>query len=160
MTTVLYPGAFDPVTMGHVDITTRASRIFDRVVVGVYDTPSKALLFDTRERVDLFTNAVQHLHNVEVVSYQGLTVAFAKARGAHAVVRGLRTGSDFEYEFAMAFMNRMQAPDLEFMYMMTSPAYQFVSSSLIKEVAKLGGNIQGLVADHVAIALRKKLGLP
>lgn len=160
MTTVLYPGAFDPVTMGHVDITTRAARIFDRVVVGVYDTPSKALLFDTRERVDLFTRAVQHLHNVEVVSYQGLTVAFAKARGAHAVVRGLRTGSDFEYEFEMAFMNRMQAPDLEFMYMMTSPAYQFVSSSLIKEVAKLGGNIQGLVADHVAVALRKKLGLP
>lgn len=160
MTTALYPGAFDPVTMGHVDITTRASRIFDRVVVGVYDTPSKDLLFTTLERVDLFTRAVQHLANVEVVSYKGLTVAFAKARGAHAVVRGLRTGSDFEYEFEMAFMNRMQAPDLEFMYMMTSPAYQFVSSSLIKEVAKLGGNIQGLVADHVAVALSKKLGLP
>ena len=87
MTTALYPGAFDPVTMGHVDITTRASRIFDRVVVGVYDTPSKDLLFTTLERVDLFTRAVQHLANVEVISYKGLTVSFAKARGAHAVVR-------------------------------------------------------------------------
>lgn len=159
MTTALYPGAFDPVTMGHVDITARAARIFDRVVVGVYDTPSKDLLFTTEERVELFTKAVQRLLNVEVVAYKGLTVAFAKARGAQAVIRGLRSGSDFEYEFEMAFMNRMQAPDLEFMYMMTSPAYQFVSSSLIKEVAKLGGSIQGLVADHVAIALKRKLGL-
>lgn len=156
----MYPGTFDPVTMGHIDITTRAANIFDRVVVGVYDTPSKALLFTTQERVELFQEAVRHLPNAEVAAYTGLTVDFARVRGAKLIIRGLRTGSDFEYEFEMAFMNRKLAPDIEFMYMMTSSAYQFVSSSLIKEVARLGGNIEDLVAEHVGRALKKKLGLP
>ncbi len=160
MVTALYPGTFDPVTMGHQDVTERAARLFDHIVVAVYDTPAKSLLFNTQERVDLFEASVAHLQNVRVVSYRGLTVDCARANRASVILRGLRSGSDFEYEFEMSFMNKHLAPDLEFMYMMTSSAYQYVSSSLTKEVAKLGGNIEGLVADHVRAALRTKLGLP
>jgi pantetheine-phosphate adenylyltransferase len=154
--TVLYPGSFDPVTLGHVDVTWRAARLFDKVVIGVYDTPSKSLMFDTDERMDLFRRAVTDIPNVEVTSFQGLVVRYAQEIGANTIVRGLRSGSDFEYEFDMAFMNRRLAPDVDLVSFMTSLDYMFLSSSLIKEVAMLGGDITGMVPPHVIEAVNSK----
>ncbi len=154
--TVLYPGSFDPVTLGHVDVTRRAARLFDKIVIGVYDTPSKSLMFDTDERMDLFRRAVTDIPNVEVTSFQGLVVRYAQEIGANTIVRGLRSGSDFEYEFDMAFMNRRLAPDVDLVSFMTSLDYMFLSSSLIKEVAMLGGDITGMVPPHVIEAVNSK----
>ena len=160
MVKAIYPGAFDPVTLGHLDIATRAAALFDSVVVSVYDAPvGKSVLFSTQERVTLFRNAVDRLPNVEVTPYTGLTVDFARQVGAKAIVLGLRTGSDFEYEFEMAFMNKKLAPDVEVVCLMTNLDYQFISSSLLKEVARLGGNIDSMVPGPVGIALKRKLGL-
>jgi pantetheine-phosphate adenylyltransferase len=156
MVTAIYPGTFDPVTLGHVDVTTRAAALFDKVIVAVYATPSKNLLFNTEERVDLFARAVQNLPNVEIRRFEGLVVDFARQVGAKVIVRGLRSGSDFEYEFDMAFMNRKLAPEVDLVCFMTSQEYMFVSSSLLKEVARLGGHITNLVPPHVATALRTK----
>jgi len=158
MVTALYPGTFDPVTMGHLDIATRASSLFEKLVIGVYARPANATLFNVEERVSMLQKAVEHLPNVEVVSYDGLTVDFTRQVGARAVIRGLRTGSDFEYEFEMAFMNKKLAPDIESLYMMSSLEYQFVSSSTLKEVVGLGGEISDLVPPHVLKALLEKLG--
>lgn len=158
MVIALYPGSFDPVTVGHLDITTRAAKLFDEVVVGVYDTPSKSLLFSTDERVGLFKDASSHLTNVRVVKYSGLTVRFAREIGADVVVRGLRSGYDFEYEFEMAFMNSKLEPDVDLVCFMTSQDYVFVSASLLKEVARLGGNIREMVPPNVAEALYSKFG--
>ena len=160
MVTALYPGSFDPVTVGHVDVVVRASALFDKVMVAVYDSPSKDLLFDTSERVDLFQRAVHHLSNVEVTKFQGLVVRFAKQLGAEVIVRGLRSGSDFEYEFDMAFMNRRLEPDLDMVFFMTSQEHMFISSSLLKEVAKLGGDINAMLPPQVAEAVYTKFGLP
>ena len=158
MVIALYPGSFDPITVGHLDITTRAAKLFDEVVVGVYDTPSKSLLFSTDERVGLFKDASDHLTNVRVVKYSGLTVRFAREIGADVVVRGLRSGYDFEYEFEMAFMNSKLEPDVDLVCFMTSQDYVFVSASLLKEVARLGGNIREMVPPNVAEALYSKFG--
>ncbi len=160
MVVAVYPGTFDPVTVGHVDVVHRASALFDKVVVGVYGTPSKNLLFDAEERVNLFRAAVRHIPNVEVTEFEGLVVRFAKEAGAKVIVRGLRSGSDFEYEFDMAFMNRRLEPDLDMVCFMTSQDYMFVSSSLLKEVARLGGDITEMVPPHVSEAVRSKFGLP
>ncbi|MDA0264371.1 MAG: pantetheine-phosphate adenylyltransferase [Chloroflexi bacterium] len=160
MVTALYPGSFDPVTVGHVDIATRAARLFDKVVVAIYETPSKNLLFNTDERERLMKESCSHLPNVEVVRFSGLVVRFAKDIGAEAIVRGLRSGSDFEYEFDMAFMNRRLEPDVDLVCFMTSQDYMFVSASLLKEVAKLGGNINEMVPPNVAKAVYSKFGLP
>jgi pantetheine-phosphate adenylyltransferase len=160
MVIALYPGSFDPVTVGHLDITTRAAKLFDEIVVGVYDTPSKSLLFTTDERVDLFRQASSHLTNVKVVKYSGLTVRYAKEIGAGVMVRGLRSGYDFEYEFEMAFMNSKLEPDVDLVCFMTSQDYVFVSASLLKEVARLGGNIREMVPPNVAEALYSKFGDP
>ena len=159
MITAIYPGSFDPVTLGHVDIVVRAAAIFDRVLVSVYDTPSKALLFDTDERVALFQRAVEGVANVEVRRFSGLVVEAARQMGAGAIVRGLRSGSDFEYEFEMAYMNKKLAPDVEVVCMMASLPYQYVSSSLVKEVIGLGGDVTGLVPPHVMEAVRSKMRL-
>ena len=160
MVTALYPGSFDPVTMGHVDITTRAAALFDKLVVAIYATPSKNLMFDVDERVELFRDAVQHLPNVEVIPFEGLVVRLAKDLGAEVIVRGLRSGSDFEYEFDMAFMNRRLTPDVDMAFFMTSQEHMFLSSSLLKEVARLGGDITGMVPPLVAKLVSKKFGLP
>jgi pantetheine-phosphate adenylyltransferase len=154
--TALYPGSFDPVTLGHVDVTRRAARLFDKIIIGVYATPSKSLMFDTDERMDLFRRAVTDIPNVEVTSFQGLVVRYAQEIGANTIVRGLRSGSDFEYEFDMAFMNRRLAPDVDLVSFMTSLDYMFLSSSLIKEVAMLGGDITGMVPPHVIEAVNSK----
>jgi pantetheine-phosphate adenylyltransferase len=125
-------------------------------VVGIYDRPEKRLLFSTQERVQMAEKSVAHLKNTSVVSYSGLTVDFAKTVGAHVLVRGLRMSSDFEREFEMAMMNKKLAPDLELVCFMASLQYQFLSSSLLKEVAQLGGCLEEMVPDHVAKALRAK----
>ena len=158
MTIAFYPGTFDPITNGHLDIITRASALFDKVVVGIYDRPSKKLMFYTEERVSLANEAVKHMKNVHAESYSGLTTAYAESIGAKVMVRGLRMSSDFEREFEMAMMNKKLSPDLELVCFMATLKYQFLSSSLLKEVAELKGCIDDLVPAHVAAAVRKKLG--
>ncbi len=160
MVTALYPGSFDPVTVGHVDIVSRAASLFDKLVVAVYDTPSKNLLFTTDERDQLMKDACSHLPNVEVTRFSGLVVQYAIDIGAGVIVRGLRSGSDFEYEFDMAFMNRRLEPEVDLVCFMTSQDYMFVSASLLKEVAKLGGDITEMVPPNVAQAVYSKFELP
>ncbi|MED5404421.1 MAG: pantetheine-phosphate adenylyltransferase [Chloroflexota bacterium] len=160
MVTALYPGSFDPVTVGHVDIVSRAANLFEKVVVSVYDTPSKNLLFSTDEREKLMKDACMHLPNVEVIRFTGLVVRHAMNIGAGVIVRGLRSGSDFEYEFDMAFMNRRLEPEVDLLCFMTSQDYMFVSASLLKEVAKLGGDITEMVPPNVAQAVYSKFDLP
>lgn len=157
MSIALYPGSFDPATRGHVDIAERAASLFEQVVVAVYDAPPKDLLFTTEERVELMTKAVAHLPNVRVEAYSGLTVDFAKKVNAKVLVRGLRVSSDFEREFEMALMNKKLAPDMELVCFMSNLEYQFISSSLLKEACKLGGCIDNLVPEHVALAMKDKL---
>jgi pantetheine-phosphate adenylyltransferase len=159
LTIAIYPGSFDPITYGHIDVATRAARLFTKLIIGVYETPGKCPLFTIEERVKLVQKAVIGLPNVEVQPYSGLTVDFARGVKAQAMVRGLRVSADFELEFDMAMMNRRLYPELELVCFMASPEYQFLSSSLLKEVAKLGGNINDFVPEHVAEALRKKEGV-
>mgnify|MGYP003311762723 CR=1 FL=1 len=149
MVTAAYCGSFDPVTNGHLDIVARASKLFDKVIVGVYATPSKRLLFTTEERVDLFKQSISKMQNVDVLTYTGLTVDFAKEVSASTLVRGLRTGSDFENEFEMALMNKRLNSALESVFFITDHAYQFLSSSLMKEVASLGGDVASFCPPHV-----------
>ena len=159
MVAAMYPGSFDPVTLGHVDIVARSAAIFDKVTVAVYSTPSKNLLFSTDERVDLLRKSVHHLANVEVIEFSGLVVECARRIGSKVVVRGLRSGSDFEYEFEMAYMNDKLAPDIEVVCLMSSLPYQYVSSSLLKEVIGLGGDVSGLVPALVLEEVKRKLSL-
>ena len=159
MTIAVYPGSFDPVTNGHIDIARRAAKLFEKLVIGIYDTPDKRILFSTEERVKLTTLAVKDIPNIEVTSFGGLTVTFALEMGAKVLVRGLRMVTDFEREFEMSLMNKKLYPDLELVCLMTGLQYQFLSSSLLKEVAGLGGDIHSLVPEFVASALRKKLGV-
>jgi len=156
VTIAIYPGAFDPVTNGHLDIASRASKIFDKIIIGVYDTPAKNIMFTTEERVELVRQSITDLPNVEVTCFTGLTVDFAKKVGARAIVRGLRVGADFEREFEMALMNKNLSPDCELVCLMANLKYQFLSSSLLKEVASLGGKIESLVPKVVLAALREK----
>ena len=160
MTVAVYPGTFDPATLGHVDIAARASHIFSRLVVAVYDGSPRVSLFNAKERVGLFTQSVENLDNVDVKSFDGLVVNYARQVGAQVIVRGLRGGSDFEYEYEMAFVNKKLAPDIETVCLITSLEYQFVSSSRLKEVATLGGDIGMMVTPHVAEAVLDKLALP
>ena len=158
MTVAIYPGSFDPITNGHIDVVQRAVGLFSKLVVGVYDTPEKHLLFTLKERVGLAKKAVAYWSNVEVQPFSGLAVSFASRVKAQAMVRGLRMSADFEREFDMAMMNRRLNPELELVCLMARPEYQFLSSSLLKEVARLGGGIDDLVPKHVAQALNKKEG--
>lgn len=157
MTIAVYPGSFDPITNGHLDIATRAARLFDKVIIGVYDSPAKKLLFTTEERVDLARQSIAGLPNVEVESFGGLVVNFAKEVGAQTIVRGLRVGSDFEREFEMSLMNKKLSPECELVCLMANLKYQFLSSSLLKEVANLVGYIDDLVPKPVAAALKKRV---
>lgn len=154
--TVLYPGTFDPVHLGHIDIATRAANLFQNVVVAVYDRPAKDLLFTVEERVSLAREALDGLSNVRVAPYGGLTVEFAREVGAQAIVRGLRAISDFELEYQMALTNHELAPEIEFVCLMTRQAHAFLSSSIVKEVTLLSGEVHGMVPPHVARALAAK----
>ncbi len=159
MRIAVYPGSFDPFTNGHLDIAQRASQLFDHLIVAVYEHPAKDVLFSARDRVDMARKAVEAIPNVEVDSFSGLTVQYAQRRQACALVRGLRAISDFEFEFQIAHMNRNLCPDLEATFLMTSLPYAFLSSSIVKEIAKLGGSLEGLVPVHVIAALRHKYDL-
>jgi len=157
LTTAVYPGSFDPITNGHLDIVKRASSIFEKLILAVYDIPQKSLLFTAEERVELARKAVVDFKNVQVTSYAGITVEYARQAKAQVLVRGLRASSDFEREFEMALMNKKLAPDIELVCFMANLRYQFLSSSLLKEIIKLGGNLDDMVPPHVSAALKKKL---
>ena len=156
MITAIYPGTYDPVTFGHVDVIERAAGIFDRVVVGVVRTPQhKSPTFSLEERVAFLREAVSHASNVEVEVFADLVVDFARKWDAKVIVKGLRVISDFEWEFQMNQLNRTLAPDVETVYVMASPAVSFVSSSGVKEIASFGGNVEELVPDTVAKRLKE-----
>jgi pantetheine-phosphate adenylyltransferase len=157
LTTAIYPGSFDPITNGHLDIIIRASKLFDKLIIGIYDNPEKPVLFTTSERAELVEKAVTNLPNVEVRVFSGLTVNFARQVNAQTIVRGLRMSADFEREFDLAMMNKKLSPEIELICLMSDLKYQFLSSSLLKEAARLGGDVDSLVPKHVAEALSKKV---
>ena len=153
----IYPGTFDPIQYGHIDICCRAAKLFDEVIVGIYDRPVKDLMFTVEERVMLAREALAAYPSIRVVSYSTLTVDFAREMGADVLVRGLRVISDFEMEYQMALMNYVLAPDIESVCLMTRQDHAFMSSSLIKQIALLGADVSNMVPPHVAAALEAKL---
>ncbi len=155
--TALCPGTFDPVTNGHLDVVRRAAKLFDRVLVAVVENPSKDPLFTAAERVDMLREAAGELPNVEVEAFTGLLVDFARNRGMDVIVKGLRATQDFDYELQMAQMNR-HLSEVETWFIPTSPKWSYLSSSLVKEVARFGGDVSGLVPAHVVERLRERLG--
>lgn len=150
------PGSFDPVTCGHLDVIERASKMFDKLIVGVFCNPDKKPLFTVEERVQMLREVTAHLPGVEVDAFDGLLVDFARSHDARFIVRGLRAVSDFEYEFQMASINRKLAPDIDTVFVMTSTEYAFLSSSATKQVASFGGCVRGLVPGSVERRLREK----
>ena len=156
MRRAIYPGTFDPIHLGHVDIASRSAAIFDELIVAVYDRPAKNLLFTADERVDLARNALDDLPNVQVMAYGGLTIEFARQVDAQVIVRGLRVISDFEWEYQMALTNRELAPEIEFVCLMTRQEHAFLSSSIVKEVALLSGDVTGMTPPNVVAALEEK----
>lgn len=157
MRTAIYPGSFDPLTNGHLDVLQRAAKLFDRVVVAVAKNESKSPLFSLEERLALMKPAIAPFKNVEAEIFDGLLVKYAARQNARAIIRGLRAVSDFEFEFQMALMNRKLDENIETIFMMPKETYTFISSRIIKEIAKLGGDISPFVPPHVEAALRKKL---
>ena len=153
----IYPGSFDPLTNGHVAIIQRGLNLFDRLVVAVANNPQKTPLFTVEERKAFISRAVRNDPRVEVDSFDGLMVEYARSRGIHTVLRGLRAVSDFEYEFQLANMNRKLLPEFESVFVMTGEDYFYVSSRLVREVATFGGDVRGLVPANVADAMRRKL---
>ncbi len=156
MTTAISPASFDPIHFGHIDIAKRSARIFDHVIVAVYDRPMKNLLFNIDERLQLAEQALQDLPNITITRYSGLTVEYARQIGAQVIVRGLRVVSDFELEWHMALTNKQLAPDIEVVCLMTSQAYAFLSSSTLREVALLGGDVSSMAPAFVVQALQHK----
>lgn len=158
MPLAVYPASFDPITLGHMDVAARAAAMFDTVILAVYDRPLKNLLFSTEERVRLVREAVADLPNVQVDTYNELTVEYARRIGAKAIIRGLRAVTDFENELKMAHINYRLYPEIDTVCLMASQEYSFLSSSAVKEIAALGGNVDFMVAPHVARALQRAYG--
>ncbi|MCG6942325.1 MAG: pantetheine-phosphate adenylyltransferase [Thiohalocapsa sp.] len=158
MRSVVYPGTFDPITNGHSDLVARASRLCDRVVLAVARDTGKATTFDVDQRVALAREVCAGLNNVEVIAFSGLLVEFARGMDVHVIMRGLRAVSDFEYEFQLAGMNRRMAPDIETLFLTPAEQYAYISSSLVKQIARLGGDVSAFVAPVVHAALRKRFG--
>ncbi len=152
----IYPGSFDPVTNGHLDLIARGSRIAERLIVAVLRNESKQALFSVEERIEIIQKVVEPFANVEVASFDGLLVDYAASRGANLILRGIRAVSDYEYELQMALMNRRLRPELETAFLMAGEAYSFVSSKLVKEVVSLGGDVSGLVPPAVEARLKAK----
>jgi pantetheine-phosphate adenylyltransferase len=157
MRTVIYPGSFDPITNGHLDVIQRAARLFDRVIVAVARNESKHPLFTIEERKALVNEAVRHLDNVEADIFEGLLIDYVERRKAQAIVRGLRAISDFEFEFQLALMNRKLNEGIETIFMMPKDTYTFLSSRIVKEIAQLGGDVSAFVPTHVRKALLRKV---
>jgi len=153
----LYPGSFDPITNGHLDLIARGARLVDRLIVAILRNEAKAPLFSVEERVEMLEEVVKPYPNVEIGSFEGLLVDYAAARGANMILRGIRAISDYEYELQMALMNRRLGPDIETVFLMASEAHSFLSSKLVKEVLRLGGKITGLVPPSIEGKLRKRL---
>jgi pantetheine-phosphate adenylyltransferase len=153
----IYPGSFDPITNGHVDLIERSAALFERVVVAILRNENKQPLFSVAERMEMLSEAVSAYANVEVDSFDGLLVHYARSRGAKVIVRGIRAISDYEYELQMAHMNRKLEPGIDMVFLMANEKYSFISSKLVKEVYRLGGDISGLVPPAVEARLREKV---
>lgn len=156
--TAIYPGTFDPITNGHSDLVQRASRLYDQVIVAVAGNSPKQPAFPLEQRIELARITLAGMDNVEVCGFNTLLVDYARSRGARVILRGLRAVSDFEFEFQLAGMNRRMAPEIETVFMMPAEDYSFISSTLVKEVARLGGDISGFVHPAVEMALKRNLG--
>jgi len=154
--TIVYPGTFDPITKGHIDLVERAGKLFDRVVIAIAESEKKQPLFDLEERTALTREALGHIDNVEVCSFTGLLTDLVTEQGSHCVLRGLRAVADFEYEYQLANMNRALKPDFESVFLTPSENLAYISSSLVREIASMGGDITPFVAPNVAAALQKK----
>ncbi len=157
MRIAVYPGSFDPITNGHMDIIKRASKIYDKVIVGVLNNTSKNPLFTPQERVEMISGELKSLNNVEVLSFSGLLVDFARKNGASVIVKGLRTVADFEYEFQMALLNKALDAEVETIFMMTDSKYSYISSSMVKELAGFNGNLAGFVSPEIEKKIKEKL---
>jgi pantetheine-phosphate adenylyltransferase len=153
----VYPGSFDPITNGHLDLIERGARLCDRLIVAVLGNENKQPLFTVEERMEMLREAVQDFPNVEVDTFGGLLVDYARHKGATAIVRGIRAISDYEYELQMALMNRRLCPEVETVFLMAGEAYSFISSRIVKEVIRLGGNLAGLVPPSVEVRLRNRV---
>jgi pantetheine-phosphate adenylyltransferase len=156
MRRAIYPGSFDPVTNGHLDVVERARKLFDEVIVAVASNDEKQALFSLQQRLELLRQTIGRIDNIRVAQFEGLLVDFARAQKVHAVIRGLRAVSDFEFEFQMALMNRKLESDLETIFLMPKEEYTYLSSRLVKEIARLGGDVSNFVPSAVACALAKK----
>ncbi len=157
MNVVVYPGTFDPITNGHIDLVERAARMFDHIILAVADNPKKNPTLDIDTRVDLSKEVLSHLHNVEVVGFNTLLADFVQEKNANIILRGLRAVSDFEYEFQLANMNRVLAPNVESMFLTPAEQYSYISSTLVREIAALGGDISKFVHPAVAKAMKELL---
>src|SRR6185503_5961316 len=160
MRTVIYPGSFDPFTNGHLDLVHRAAKLFDHVIVAVAKNETKGPLFPLEERLDLVSQSIHGLGNVSAEAFDGLLVNYVEQRGGQAVIRGLRAVSDFEFEFQLALMNRNLNERVETIFMMPKDTYTFLSSRIVKEIARLGGDVSDFVPPHVGVRLRKRLSVP
>ena len=156
MRIAVYPGSFDPITNGHMDIVKRASKLFDKVIIGVLDNSSKKPMFSCVERKEMIDENIKDIHNVSCDVFSGLLVDFAKQNGANVIIKGLRTVADFEYEFQMALLNKTLNPECETMFMMTDSKYSYISSSMVKDVAKYNGELDGLVPNNVILKIKDK----
>lgn len=157
MVKALFPGTFDPIHYGHIDIAERAARLFDELVIAVYDKPLKSLFFSPEERIELVTQAFAGNPRISVMGYSGLTVEFCRKVGAQVMVRGLRVFSDFEFEFRMALANHRLAPDIEIVALITAEEHTFLSSTTVREIASLDGDVSSMVPPHVEAALKRKI---
>jgi pantetheine-phosphate adenylyltransferase len=153
----IYPGTFDPITLGHSDLVERAARLFDQVIVAIAASPGKQPVFSLEERLALAQKALAHIPNATILAFEGLLVQFAQAHGANIIIRGLRAVSDFEYEFQLAGMNRKLSPEIETLFLTPAEQYSYISSSLVREVAALGGDVSAFVHPHIMAELVNKL---